>query len=228
MDTRIWGPSGWELLHHIAANYNHTTKKKAKQYIVFFNNLHIILPCRYCRESYKEYIGISPFVSNNDKDISKNLFKIHNMVNKKLDSQGYVVRYESKHSVIWKKYRNQMCDDIGLGFTFIGCCVANYPIKNPSKKLKSSYAKFFNLLPTVYGNEIGRKMWSEYLESKPIELYLDSRKKLQNWFNYSPLKIDHLGKSTISETSKLFDTYRAGCRTKSCRKRGAIAKKFSH
>ena len=45
-----------------------------------------ILPCKYCRESYKEFVKKVPIDNylNTRRDLCLWLYKIHNMVNRKL------------------------------------------------------------------------------------------------------------------------------------------------
>ena len=82
MDTRIWGPSAWSLLHSIAVQYP-GSKYANNRYTKFFNNLKYILPCIHCRQSYVKYIEILPYnetVMQNNYTLSKNIFKIHKKV----------------------------------------------------------------------------------------------------------------------------------------------------
>ena len=60
MDTRAWGPSGWQMLHLIA----HYEGDKAKY---FFPNLKDILPCKFCRESTAKFLEEMPPKSPADR-----------------------------------------------------------------------------------------------------------------------------------------------------------------
>lgn len=56
MDTRIWGPPTWECIFNMAAGYDVNTLPqgtKNKAYKNWFQQFEFILPCKYCRESYK-------------------------------------------------------------------------------------------------------------------------------------------------------------------------------
>lgn len=93
MMTKVWGPSGWLFLHCITFGYpyyidssnpDHAYKKQ--QYKLFFESLANVFPCKYCRESYKEFINdvkIDRFL-NTREDLCKWLYLIHNKVNHKL------------------------------------------------------------------------------------------------------------------------------------------------
>ncbi len=91
--TRLWGPSGWQFLHCVTFGYPYKidpTKpehiEKQNDYYRFFYYLGKVLPCRYCRDSYMDFLTKKSLMSNLEtrKDITKWLYDIHNMVNDKL------------------------------------------------------------------------------------------------------------------------------------------------
>ena len=59
MDTKFWGPSGWELLHLITFEKGYLSKKKE-----LFSTLPFILPCKYCRESALKFMNEDPLTNN--------------------------------------------------------------------------------------------------------------------------------------------------------------------
>lgn len=75
IDTRHWGPSGWQLLHLIA--FKATNPEK------FLSNIGNSLPCKFCRHSTKQYIREFPLKG----DPGEWLYEIHNKVNHKLRTQ---------------------------------------------------------------------------------------------------------------------------------------------
>lgn len=89
--TKIWGPPGWLFLHSVTFGFpddpNHPDHKhRVKHYANFFNSLGYVLPCKYCRDSYNEYIQelpIEPFLESRARIIEW-LFTIHEKVNDKL------------------------------------------------------------------------------------------------------------------------------------------------
>ena len=93
MLTKVWGPPLWIGLHAITFGYpekiditNKEHLEKRKAYYEFFKLVGDVLPCKYCRQSYKEYftdLDPMPFL-NNRRDIVRWLFTIHNKVNDKL------------------------------------------------------------------------------------------------------------------------------------------------
>ena len=88
MQTRVWGPAGWVFLHCIAQNYpENPTDLQKEMYKSFFELVGNVLPCRYCRESYQEFVKETPLNKNvmkNRYTFSKWLYDIHNKVNEKL------------------------------------------------------------------------------------------------------------------------------------------------
>ena len=75
MDTRYWGPSGWELFHLIAFRSPHPDD--------VLNQMKDVLPCKYCRASTTQFVQTHPLRG----DPGKWLYEIHNMVNNKLRTQ---------------------------------------------------------------------------------------------------------------------------------------------
>ena len=71
MMTKIWGPPGWLFLHCITMGYpnklditdpKHLFRKDETK--KFFESLGNVLPCRYCRDSYNEYIQRVPITDD--------------------------------------------------------------------------------------------------------------------------------------------------------------------
>lgn len=114
--TKIWGPSAWQTLHSISFGYpiNPSDEHKAK-YKLFFELLGDVLPCSYCRDSYKHFITsgdsiLDSHALTNRKTLTKWLYRLHNAVNNKLDInygityKDIVNRYESYRAVCSKSH----------------------------------------------------------------------------------------------------------------------------
>jgi hypothetical protein len=89
MDTRFWGPSGWRLLHLIAADTLGPSRRKA--IAEWFALLEYVLPCKYCRASFHDYLKVQPLTKEilaTPATFSRWLYDIHNRVNGKLRGQG--------------------------------------------------------------------------------------------------------------------------------------------
>ena len=87
MMTKVWGPPGWFFLHSVTFGYpdeiNPENVDRVRHYANFFNSLGHVLPCKYCRNSYNEYISELPVENflNSRKDLTLWLYLIHNKVN---------------------------------------------------------------------------------------------------------------------------------------------------
>lgn len=92
MMTRVWGPAGWLFLHCVAFGYPHALggnedhAQRRRAYRVFFEAIGHVLPCKYCRDSYQEYLREHPIDAALDSraDLCRWLYTIHNRVNEKL------------------------------------------------------------------------------------------------------------------------------------------------
>ena len=76
IDTRMWGPSGWDLFHRIAFHSKHPHE--------VLKHIAEVLPCKFCRNSTARFVKELPYTPSNP---AKWLYDIHNKVNHKLRSQ---------------------------------------------------------------------------------------------------------------------------------------------
>lgn len=94
MQTQFWGPPGWKFLHSIAFNYPvKPTLEDKHAYKLFFTSMAFVLPCKYCRESYSNYIQHLPIDNYLDSrdSLAFWVYLIHNEVNNKLRKQGFLI-----------------------------------------------------------------------------------------------------------------------------------------
>ena len=124
MDTRFWGPSGWNLLH-LTAQVPPTEDARK-----FWLLLPFVLPCKFCRASLSEYYKKYP-VPYKGSDFPKWIWSIHNCVNAKLRSQGLSKQEDPPFSVVHERYTEmfkQGCTRTEFpGFIFLFCIVDNHP-----------------------------------------------------------------------------------------------------
>ena len=123
MDTRYWGPSGWQLLHLITFSFEASRRDSYKE---FFSLLEHILPCKYCRQSTEEFMKEIPPVITSAKSTQEWLYKFHNRVNKKLRMQ-------------------QESGDIPSGSTDAG---SPYPDDPPLIEIRKHYLELLSKKPT--------------------------------------------------------------------------------
>lgn len=88
MNVNTWGPSLWVFLHTTTFNASHKiSREKQSEYLAFFESLGHILPCSYCRESYKVFtktLPLSRFIKTR-MGFAYWLYRIHHLVNMKLN-----------------------------------------------------------------------------------------------------------------------------------------------
>ncbi len=107
MDTRYWGPSGWNLLHLSAAAY---APDKREQYNEWLSTLPYILPCKFCRASLISYYEELPPDYTSNKTLSKWVWRIHGKVNGKLRGQGQHIPTDPPFVSVYNKYSAQISD----------------------------------------------------------------------------------------------------------------------
>ena len=211
MDTRFFGPAGWQLLHLIAAeNLPHPSKKRvflAQQYI---------LPCRFCRESTMEFMK-GDFKYREPAD--RWLYDLHNRVNKKLrdqcssDPRVICPPPDPAFADIKAHYEAllQKKPSLPPGMDFLFCVVFNYKDVTPEKK--NAYQDFFEALLDVYPFEELREITKSYKDS----LDLTDRASLTKWFKSM---MGDLCKATGSRRPciRRYAEYSSSCRRgKTCR-----------
>lgn len=109
MKTTFWGPPGWVFLHSMAHNYPEkpSTFDKVNTKL-FYSQCEHMLPCKYCRSSYNQYIKELPIDNflESRETLAYWLYLIHNKVNEKLRTQGYNVSDNPSFVEICAKYES--------------------------------------------------------------------------------------------------------------------------
>lgn len=178
MDTRFWGPSGWQLFHLIAS--------RAKNPNDVLNMINEVLPCKFCRESTTEYMKKDP-LSYHQPELW--LYELHNKVNDKLRTQckdnPEVINPGENPSFdeVEEKYRKMKPDNVP-GRDFLFSIAVNYP-ESPEETDKNIQTKFITALSESYPFGNLRKRFKEYLKTN--ELNISSRTAYMKWM-YGLLK----------------------------------------
>ena len=171
MQTRVWGPAGWLFLHSVAQNYPWSpTEQKKEEYLHFFRLVGKVLPCKYCRQSYDEFITQKDTLLNknalqNRKTLITWLWKIHNKVNNKLGIKDgptldqVFTKYESFRS---KCSKTVPVEQKGCTTALRGgpkkCKITIEPYRNNSFGSK----KTIKLLSIKKSNKSGKKMMATF------------------------------------------------------------------
>lgn len=75
VDPAIWGPSGWNLVHGLAAY-----AAKDPEISVVFPKLFLLLPCAACQHNYQRHLNELPIPSD-PKKLLKWSYELHERVN---------------------------------------------------------------------------------------------------------------------------------------------------
>lgn len=105
MDTRFWGPSGWMMLHLITVDP--TVQRRRAAVKEWFTLLEYVLPCKYCRASFHDYLQAQPLtdeVMATPAAFSRWMYDIHNRVNDKLRGQGLLTKPNPSWPSIRERY----------------------------------------------------------------------------------------------------------------------------
>lgn len=121
MITKIWGPGCWISNHSITFGFPlEPTQEDKEKYKNYFELLGDVLPCIYCRKSYKQFINepdtkLTMNVVKDRQSLTKWFYDIHNKVNKKLgidygvSYENIVKRYESYRATCSKDIKATGC-----------------------------------------------------------------------------------------------------------------------
>lgn len=216
MDTRFWGPSGWQLFHLIAFTSPHPQE--------VLQDMKDVLPCKYCRASTREYVGKHPPRA----PYGRWLYDIHNMVNAKLRTQcaedPAVIDPGPDPAFEEVKTRYERMKPVAVpGRDFLMSIAYNFPVK-PEPRDMSTQREFLHHLADAYPFEELRAVFQAYI--KQTEPALQTQKSYTKWM-YGLMKALS---STIGVPIKSYRGYMAhlafyksGCarktyRGKTCRK----------
>lgn len=216
MQTTKWGPPGWRLLHSISSIYP-TDPNPQDRYIYqfFFTQISNVLPCIYCRQSYRQFIAelpIQPWLDSR-QSLMYYLYLIHNKVNDKLRQQGYLNSPNPPFKEVLGMYdREKTYQDSGWDFLY--AIAFNYPV-NPHESDKYNYKIFFQQLKRLLPYEPVRSSYATYINSHPIEDALSGRDDLIEWFYAAHHAVaKDLGFSKFpnyDEICQKYEDFRAAC-----------------
>jgi hypothetical protein len=246
MDTRVWGPDAWRLLHLIATS-PYAAKSKP-----FWDMLPFVLPCKFCRASLTEYYNVLP-VPSKQEEFAEWLYKIHNLVNQKLRDQGQSVPPDPPFKDVLERYEQLLslgCSKTEFaGWTFLFCIADNHPSSSPSKPMpdapevvpktlvernrynlltpaerKRTLQTFWNSIPDVLPFKEWQDSWNQHASS--VKAAMKDRKSCLRWLWKIRCGIEsdlHQMKSTtFYGLCKKIASYRSGCskslRAKTCRR----------
>ena len=107
MNSDIWGPKLWFIIHTIALNFSdNPTYNEIRNIELFFNSLKFNIPCEKCRIHYTERLDKNPIINHlkNSETLFKYTIDLHNEVNKSLGKRIY------SYDEVLEIYKNEYKD----------------------------------------------------------------------------------------------------------------------
>jgi len=247
MDTRFWGPSGWQLLH-LTAEAGFPTEDARKFWLL----LPYVLPCKFCRASLSEYYKKYP-VPTRGQDLPKWLWQIHNCVNAKLRSQKLCQEDDPPFDQVSARYKelySMGCTRTSFpGWVFLFSIVDNHPKYGESKPMpnipeeapttfidRNQYnllkpseriailKEWLNTIPHALPYKEWRESWARY--SKGLTTAIQTRKTFMSWLYKIKCgmtkDLNWLAKDSYHDLCRTLKEHRSGCgkntKAKTCRK----------
>jgi hypothetical protein len=174
MDTRFWGPSGWQLFHLIASK---TPPTEARPVLLDMKD---VLPCKFCRASTSEFVRRHPLRA----PYGRWMYDIHCMVNDKLRTQcaddPKVIHPgpDPDFEEIKAKYDRMRIPDAVPGRDFLMAIAYNFPA-SPESSDVSTQREFVHHLADAYPFRELRTVAQGYLTAH--EPSLTSQRAYTHW-----------------------------------------------
>jgi hypothetical protein len=181
--TKIWGPAMWTALHSISFGYPiKPTDEQKKDFMNFFILVGDILPCKYCRDSYKKFIAsgcakLTYNVMTNRESFTRWLYLLHNAVNNKL-GVNYGVSYDDI-VIKYESYRAK-CSKSKTGIKLTGCIM---PLNMKSKSYENAETKDY---PIISSDVVSQCI--DYAKKRNIDQkYINFAKLISNQKEYTKM-----------------------------------------
>jgi hypothetical protein len=86
VSTTVWGPPLWRILHTISFAQPDALRHAAPAVLRFLTNLARVLPCKWCRDSYAEFLSDMPDLraTIQNGQLAPWMYNLHARVNNKL------------------------------------------------------------------------------------------------------------------------------------------------
>jgi hypothetical protein len=136
MDSKVWGTLFWRVFESIAYN----ARQPPNAVISFFSLFQYLLPCKYCRASFKEFSSPKLVKQTN---ASTFVYQVHELVNKKLNKppfpfEVYKKRLEAFQAPLAPADLNN----------FLLVMIANFD-HNPMPEQEMAWRKMWAVLPRM-------------------------------------------------------------------------------
>ena len=119
MNQNVWGKCAWVFIHSIAVNYPTNPSPSEKENIInFFTAMGDVLPCRYCRQHYRENLKALPIQADSKMDLVWWTIDLHNRVNEATGKK--VLSKEEALQKVMAIYKNSPENPEGYQLLYIG------------------------------------------------------------------------------------------------------------
>ena len=182
-----------EIITFVAEGYPYRPNKDDKNtYTNFFKTIQHVLPCIYCRRSFKQYIQelpIEPYLKNK-RLLVKWLYLMHNKVNDKLRKQGLNSNPDPTFTEVCARYKQFVKDInksncIGMpGWDFLYCIVFNFPLHKSDIETERYYQHiiFFKYLGKVLPFKSVKEKYKNIIKTTNFLNVLKGRENFKKWF----------------------------------------------
>lgn len=178
MITKIWGPPTWESMHSFSFGYPmEPTEEHKKNYKAYYTLIGDVLPCKYCRESYKKFITtgktkLTDEVMKNRYTLTFWLYEVHNAVNDKLG-----VSYDITYEDVVKRYESfrAKCTKVK---NVKGCLNPLHKDTNPYKIAESKDCLLIPVELATKFIDYAKKRQVEVDEDSFINYYKDNKQNI--------------------------------------------------
>ena len=132
MQPSIWGPTFWFTIHLVSFNYPvQPTKAQKKAYRQWMKAIGKVLPCRSCRENYKQNLDDAKGKGSTDDYASRDAFsrfcwRLHNVVNETLRKEQEPNFEAVRH--LYEGFRAR-CHSQSTSENHIGCQDQQWDVK---------------------------------------------------------------------------------------------------
>ena len=159
MNTSLWGPPLWRILHTLS--FSPDAMNHAVDVSEFIKTFRYILPCIFCRNSFRTFVTdleskyeetLADTVSSGH--LSRWLYKMHGLVNAKLDEQehpGVKGRYINFECLTKRFILKPVAFTSSDVWEILQIFALNYPDAGADEltQKRRAYERFFQLIPDM-------------------------------------------------------------------------------
>lgn len=173
--TEYWGPNLWHLMHTVSFNANdHFSNVEKEMLFYFYKNIGNMIPCIFCRSSYKRHLIDYPVEKHlqNKSSLCDWVIKIHNIVNASINKKllTYNEAYENHKIIDFNK--------IIAIFRYLN----HITFLNAKQSSLKNLLNFYRNLQYIFPTQKGRNILIYFFKNYPITILYTKINYFQNWY----------------------------------------------